>query len=542
VRASLAQTPAHALFKTRQVHRLGTEAKATVPGGFRFYVHSKRASDRPPGRARMISERGPTPHRFPERTVMKNNLFALTPRWIMFDQFWLSLKKRNLWLIYLRYGAVAMLLGMTFGSLFLPGISISTAPLTVIAVLLLAYNLLMHKTHDLIPPTYAKFHGLHFALIQIIADLLTLAFIIYFTGGVESPFFPIFIFHVIIGSLLLPAAYVSLICAGILTVMLGGAIAEIRGALPHHPVEGLLAIPLYTNQTYVILHFLVFTLTIFVSSYLANSISKELYLRERSLTNAYAKLENAERTKSRYVMSVVHDLKTPIAAVTTYLNMILERTFGPLTDEMERPLERSRVRLNGAITLINDILQLSQVKLTSKIEVSEINLVLMIDEIYQEMRIMFMAKRVRFSTWVNDREDLVIEAEPKLLRLALSNIISNAQKYTEENGAVEVHMKAIDDTVVIEVADSGIGIPENEISRVFEDFYRTTISKKKSFEGTGLGLSIVQQIVHQLHGTIRAESPSRLQADENRKGTAFFLSLPRTYEAVRDEFEEEEED
>jgi signal transduction histidine kinase len=196
---------------------------------------------------------------------------------------------------------------------------------------------------------------------------------------------------------------------------------------------------------------------------------------------------------------------------------------------MERPLERSRSRLSTAITLINDILQLSQVKLANRIEASDINLTEMLEDIYDEMRILFMAKKIRFSTWTNADHDLHIEAEPRLLKLALGNLISNAHKYTENDGLVEVHMKEKEDIVTIEIADNGIGIPEGELDRIFDDFYRTSVSKKKTTEGTGLGLSIVQQIIHQFHGTIRVESPSRLGDGFERHGTAFFLTLPRTY-------------
>jgi signal transduction histidine kinase len=471
---------------------------------------------------------------------MRGNPFVLTPRWIMFDQFWIALRTRNGWLIQLRFAAAAMLALIIPASLLLPGIRINIPAVGCLAGVILLYNLVLRSTLKHIPPTRAPFHGLHFALIQICLDLAVLALLVHYTGGVESPVIFFFIFHVIIGSLILPASSVSMICAGIIIIMFTGALLEAHGTIPHHAIAGLFAAPVYTNSTYIAIHFIVFSITVFVSSFLANSISKELYLRERSLTIAYRKLEEAERAKSRYVMSVVHDLKTPIAAVITYLNLILEGDFGAVHEEQERPLERSRIRLNGAITLINDILQLSHVKLAASIEAVPVNLVTLFDEIYQEMRILFQAKHIRYSLWNNGTDDLTLEAEPRLLRLALGNLISNAHKYTEEGGAVEVHLKQVDGAVTIEVADSGIGIPETELGRIFEDFYRSSVSKKKGIEGTGLGLSIVHQIVRQLHGTIRVESPSRLQLDDTRRGTAFFITLPKAYTALPEEIDDDE--
>ncbi len=467
---------------------------------------------------------------------MNARTFALTPRWIMFDQFWIALKSRNRRLIILRYGAIIMLALFLAGAVLLPELGIPVIPVALVTLAILLYNVLLHQALKTLPAEFAPFHGLHFALIQISADLVALLVLTYYTGGVESPFLLFYLFHIIIASLILPSAIVALIIAAVLGMMFGGALLELSGVIAHHPIHGLFPAAQYTNGTYIAVQFAAFAFTFFVINYLANSISKELYLRERSLTRAYKQLEEAEKTKSRYVMSVVHDLKTPIAAAITYLNMLLDKSFGELSDEMERPIERSRVRLQGAITLINDILQLSQVKLASDVEVQDVNLSALISEIYEEMRILFMAKKIRFSTWTNAENDVHVEAEPKLLKLAIANIISNAHKYSENDSTVEVHLKEIDGLASIEVADSGIGIPEGEIDKIFQDFYRTGISKKKS-EGTGLGLSIVKQIIHQFNGTVHVESPSRLQTPD-RPGTAFFIMLPRTFKKADVEDEE----
>ncbi len=457
---------------------------------------------------------------------MSAHIFALTPQWIMFDDFWIAIKRRNRWLVVLRYGAAAMLGAFALGSYAIPGLTVAVTPIVIVAAAILAYNLVLHKLLERIPSTHAPFHGLHFALIQISADLVSLMAIIHLTGGIESPFFLFFIFHIIIGSLILPSSIVAVIITAALSVMLAGTLLEFNGIIPHHSIDGLHSEALYLNSAYITVRFSVYTFTMYLSNFLANSISKELYLRERSLTEAYRELEEAEKTKSRYVMSVVHDLKTPIAAAITYINMILDKTFGAVKEEMERPLERSKVRLTGAITLINDILQLSQVKLASGVQTGDVNLTDMIAEIYDEMRILFTSRRIRFSTWTNAAHDVHVEADARLLKLALSNMISNAYKYTDPEGAVEVHIKQEGSKVTIEIADSGIGIPQSEQDKIFEDFFRTSLSKKRTTEGTGLGLSIVQQIVQQLDGTISVKSPSRLE-QEGRPGTSFHITLPR---------------
>jgi len=447
----------------------------------------------------------------------------------MFDQFWISLKKRNVWLIYMRYGAIVALISLVSVVQFIPNLQLDVLPIGSVALVMLLYNVLFHFYSGKIPNHHARFHGLHFALLQICADFVSLLAIIYMTGGIESPFSIFFIFHIIIGSLILPAPVVSIIISITIAIMLGGASLELDASIPHHPIHGLYQVPIYGNESFMLFFFFTFSTTLFISNFLANSISKELYLRERSLTNALQKLEEAEKAKSRYVMSVVHDLKTPIAAAITYLNMILDRTFGKISEELEHPLERSRLRLNNAITTINDILQLSQLKLSSQIKIDTINLTELLEEIYQEMRIMFVSKKLRFSTWTNATHDLHVQAETKLLKLALANLISNTYKYTDSGGKVEIHIKETNDAVILEIADNGIGIPKNEQDKIFDDFYRSSISKKKSTEGTGLGLSVVQHIVKQLNGSITFASPSRLAEGEDRPGTSFTITLPKVY-------------
>ena len=453
--------------------------------------------------------------------------FELTPQWVRFDQFWVSIKHRNLWLIKLRYGAVCMLLALIAGVEILEAFSIKTGALVSITGAILVYNVVFHRLYPKLPASDARFHGLHFALLQMCLDFAALLLIVYFTGGVEAPFYPFFLFHIIIGSLILPARVVNVLIAVTVGIALTGAILELQGIVPHQQIGGLFATGLYNNVAYIIFHFTTFTFTLLLSNYLANSISKELYKRERALNTAYKQLQEAERTKSKYVMSVVHDLKTPIAAALTYLNMIIEGTLGKVEEKFERPLERSRIRLNGAITMIGDILELSQVRLSAGFEPQKVDLYTMMEDIYQDNRILFVSKEIEFKIKKTRQEvDYIVEGEPRLLKLALGNLVSNARKYTEQGGRVEVTLKKDEKEVLVEVADNGIGIPEKELQKIFQDFYRSTITKKKGIEGTGLGVTIVSQVVEEHHGEIFVQSPSRIGNGTDRPGAAFLIRLP----------------
>ena len=456
----------------------------------------------------------------------------------MYDEFWRTLKRRNLWLIYLRYVTVGMMAGLVALGAILPSLRLESLSIAVLAAATLVYNTVFHRTHRFVPEGYAPFSGLHYALLQMSCDFAALMVLVYLTGGIESPFYYFFIFHVIIGSLILPRHVVTLLIVGAVAAITLGASLEMAGAIPHFSIEGYYGSPQYSSGMYVFARITVLALVLLISNYLANSISKELYIRERSLTVAYRKLEDAEKAKSRYVMSVVHDLKTPISAAATYLNMILDGSLGRVPEAFERPLDRSRIRLGNAFAIVNDILQFTQLRLAEKPEISQVNLTELIDEIYQEMRILFVSKKIRFSTWINSEEDMYIEAERKLLKLALANLISNTHKYTDRDGRVEIHIHKKEENIRIEIADSGIGIPVDEQKKIFQDFYRSSLAKEKGIEGTGLGMSVVLHIIRQFNGTIDVESPSRLADGPDRQGTAFFITLPMTYTPPKTDMEE----
>jgi signal transduction histidine kinase len=471
---------------------------------------------------------------------MADTFFTLIPERIQYDQFWIELKKRNRWLIMLRYAAVVMQISLIILFYLLdyliPIFEINTLPLWIITIVILGYNIIFHRISVAMPELYQsqkKFHSLHLSLLQIILDIIALMLFIYFTGGVESPIFFFYIFHVIIGSLFLTDRIMGLIVTWIMLTSILGALLEYNHIIPHHGISGIHVLPLYNNLSFMIGHFIFFGITLYLSIYLTNSIAKQLYLRERSLTQAYNDLENAEKSKSRYVFSVVHDLKTPIAASMTYVDMMLDGTLGEVKSEHLRPLERIKYRLSGAVKTINDILFFSKLKLESGIDnITEVSLISIFDDIYLDHRILINTKNIKYSFKCDTEVDAVIQAEQKLLQLALSNVVSNAVKYTEQDGIIEVSINDLKDVYLISVADNGIGIPAEEKEKIFQDFYRTTLSKKKGIEGTGLGMSIVLQVIQKLHGEIIVESPCYLTTGEDRPGTRFIIRIPKIYSTL----------
>jgi len=462
---------------------------------------------------------------------MVKKIFTLVPDWVNFESFWIEIRKRNRWLIQLRYLAVLLLLGFIGGAkliqIYFPEIKMPFDKLIFFPPLILAYNFLFHFLWNKYPEISKKIkvHSLHFSLLQISVDFIFLMLIIYFTGGVESPFNTFFVFHLIIGSLILPGAVVNLLMTIVLLVSILGSILEFKGLIPHYQISGIIEHPLYNDERYLIVFFSTFAIVAYISIYLANSIAKVLYKREKALAVAYKELEEAERSKSRYVMTFVHDLKTPISAALTWVEIITNKSLGELPSHLEKPIGRIQHRLRGALTLIDDILKVSQVKLTTTIEKTPTNLKEILDEVYQHHRILIVSKNLDYRIKSNVSE-VILSTDRNLLKLALSNLVSNSIKYTEANGIIEITINDNINSIDIIVADNGIGIPKDELGKIFNEFYRSSISKEKNIEGSGLGMALVKEIITKFGGKIEIQSPSYL-AQEGRPGTEVKITLPK---------------
>ncbi len=479
--------------------------------------------------------------------MKKKSIFTLVPPRVQFEDFWVEIRKRNLWLIKLRYGAVLMLTSLILGTYLLriiyPDFYLYTLPHWIIASSILLYNTFFHllwlklaqrrdwfgdKGDKKDNEELRRFRSPHFSLLQICTDFIALILFIYFTGGIETPLFVLYIFHVIIGSLFLPGIVMSLIITTVFVASVLLTLLEYFSIIPHYTIQGLLISHQYDNIQYIIVFYIIFALALYLSTYLANSISKELYRRQRALDEAYKELEKAEKAKSKYLMSFVHDLKTPISAVITYLNMIMEDAYGKVAEEIRRPIERSIIRLNSGIDLINDILCLSSLKLgILTTEPKDINLVDLFNEILKDFRDAIQNKKINVNIKSHPAEIVTFKADWTILKLAFSNLISNSIKYTDEGGIVEIYLNDSHSLLTVSIADNGIGIPPGEKDKIFKDFYRSTISKKKGIEGTGLGMSVVIEALKYYNATIKIESPSYLKSLQDRPGTEFIIEFKK---------------
>jgi signal transduction histidine kinase len=220
-------------------------------------------------------------------------------------------------------------------------------------------------------------------------------------------------------------------------------------------------------------------------------------LIQRALQERTEALEQADRLKSEFIANVSYELRTPLNAIIGFSELLRMQTVGPMNAKQldyADAVIQSSARL---VTLVNDILDLSSIEAGyMELELEEVN----VQELMNDLVILAQERsRAKNITLVlNIAPEVVgVRADPVRLKQALFNLVSNALKFTPESGRIELISRREDQSIVVAVADTGVGIPDNLQSRVFETFERGTTSGRSG--GAGLGLALVERLV-QLHG------------------------------------------
>ena len=456
-------------------------------------------------------------------------MMSMVPEWAR-DQkeFWEAIRRRNLWFIKLRYAIVGMLslfllITTTIFKINYTEIQLS-AGVSIIASILF-YNAVLHRLRKYVLLDLNRFNPLYISLLQMILDLIALLMLVYFTGGIESPLYIQFVFLIIIGSLILPGTLVYTMTAIFIMAFTVLTTLEYYQVIAHHSIDGLLYSPLYNNPHYVGAFLFTFAFMIFVSVYLANGMARQLYKQEKDLVDAMKKINTAEKEKQKYIMGIVHEIKTPIVAVASYIDIILQKFLGPIDETVEEKLVRAKHRTDEGIQMINDVLNVSKLTLYDQYDEEEIDIYEIVSGVVKRRKVSAEAHLIKLDLFDKREKKEKIKGDKFLLDIAFSNLIGNSIKYGIDGGNIEVSINSDSTNITIEVCDDGVGIPEKEIPKIFKDFYRAANVKKIVAEGSGLGLSVVKRIVERHGGTVKAISPSRL-AKRDRPGTCFTIELP----------------
>jgi signal transduction histidine kinase len=273
-----------------------------------------------------------------------------------------------------------------------------------------------------------------------------------------------------------------------------------------------------------------------IAAELALALDRERLMRiEREAAEALAeqneRLRELDKMKDQFVSTVSHELRTPLTSMVGYLEILLEGEAGELSEDQRRFLEivnRSCDRLNR---VIDDILVVARIDANRlSYEMQDVDLRVLTEEAVESSRMAAVRTGVDLRLSAPD-EPVPAWADQTRLNQMLDNLLSNAIKFTPDGGSVSVTLARQRDVAVLQVSDTGIGVPEEEVGRLFDRFFRA--STGLTISGTGLGLPIVKSIAEAHGGTIDVES-------EVGVGTTFTVELPLQSRSPVEETAEEE--
>jgi signal transduction histidine kinase len=242
---------------------------------------------------------------------------------------------------------------------------------------------------------------------------------------------------------------------------------------------------------------------------------------ERQLREQNVELERASQAKDNFLASMSHELRTPLNAIIGFTGTVLMRLPGPLNAEQEHQLRLVQTSGKHLLSIINDLLDLAKIE-SGRIQIAlePIDCRRVVEEVLQSLQPLADSKGLELRVEASEDAPAVATTDRRALGQILINVVNNAIKFTD-SGEVRVFLlppAAAEGALRIEVRDTGPGIPETDLDRIFRAFERSATTAKASDEGTGLGLHISQKLAELLHATITVSSVVG-------KGSTFAVSL-----------------
>lgn len=241
---------------------------------------------------------------------------------------------------------------------------------------------------------------------------------------------------------------------------------------------------------------------------------------QRALADArrVAQAEAVARAKTEFLATMSHELRTPLNAIGGYADLLAHGVHGELNEDQLAALERVRISQNHLLTLINDLLNFSRVESGGlTYDIQAVPLAEVASSVASMVEPQARAREITL-TWHGD--DILARADRSRLEQILINLVTNAIKYTEPGGRVDVRHVVDGDHVAFEVEDTGIGIPPEHIEAIFEPFTQVGRSLTSAHEGAGLGLAISRELARAMEGDLTVVSTVG-------EGSTFVLTLPR---------------
>jgi two-component system sensor histidine kinase VicK len=234
-----------------------------------------------------------------------------------------------------------------------------------------------------------------------------------------------------------------------------------------------------------------------------------------------SKIHAAEVMEHDFVSMTSHQLFTPLSIIRGHIALMIEGSLGKITEKQKNFLDQSMHATKKMVSLVSELLSISRLeerKIT--LNFAPTNIVDVIDSTISELEPLAARNSIHLISKISRKSIPLVVIDGEKISQVMQNIIDNAIKYTPKKGTVQIDITVETDNLVISVSDNGIGIPKDDLPKLFQRFFRSSNTLSLDSKGTGLGLYIAKVIVERHQGKIWAEST------EN-KGSTFYIALPR---------------
>jgi signal transduction histidine kinase len=247
-----------------------------------------------------------------------------------------------------------------------------------------------------------------------------------------------------------------------------------------------------------------------------------LAARTEELQNANSELEKSSQLKSEFMASISHELRTPLTGILGLSEVLGNQSFGPLSEKQINSIKLITDNGRRLLYMINDILDYTRLEANQmQLSIGMVSINYLISNVAISFKILAEPKNISIHTHL-PKEDLMIECDSKKVKQMLSNLMSNAIKFTPDGGTITLDLKVNqkNECVIISVTDTGIGINPNDVKNLFKPFIQLDSRLERSYNGAGLGLVLVSKLVELHKGSVSVDSSPG-------KGSCFSLVLPK---------------
>ena len=349
-------------------------------------------------------------------------------------------------------------------------------------------------------------------------DAVVMTGAIWATGDTASPLVAIYVIEVSVLALLTNLPTTILVGTLCLVLFIAMGILTSLGVLPTFPTPAEWVGD--RSATYLILAFAFTTFVIAAPTFYTSRILKQLRTNERRLEARTIALIDAGKQKAQFMANVTHELRTPIQGIIGLSDLVDKGIYGDPSERQREAMRNVKGSAKRLLSLIDDLLQLASAdagKLELKrgdVDISEV----LRGAVSTAQWLLGGSKQLAIALELDEPVPTLVTDRGKVNQIVL-NLLSNAIKFTPDGGSITLRGRSHADGVVIEIEDTGVGIPAADLERVFDEFHQVDGSSTREYGGVGLGLALVRRMLVLLGGTVSVQS-------ELGKGSTFTVHLP----------------